>query len=102
MEIRRTTMNMKEAITSFLKERPGEKFTAQQLAEWYCHTYPEECQRRVLIREFSEMIEHHDAYPEEPDRKRFIRETAAIMADRLLAEQSVNTCPLETNERRKI
>lgn len=36
-------LNLAKAVISYLKERPEEKFTARQIAEWVFATYPEEC-----------------------------------------------------------
>ncbi len=40
-------MNKTEAMKSFLQERPGQKFTAQQLAEWFFRTYPDEGKKKL-------------------------------------------------------
>ncbi len=40
-------MNRTEAMKSYLQERPEQKFTAQQLAEWFFQTYPDECKQKL-------------------------------------------------------
>ena len=37
---------LSKALLGFLKEKPGEKFTARQIAEWVFAKYPEECQEK--------------------------------------------------------
>jgi len=39
-------LNLANAVIGYLKERPGEKFTARQIAEWVFASYPEECQAK--------------------------------------------------------
>jgi hypothetical protein len=39
-------LNLANAVISFLKDRPEEKYTARQIAEWVFATYPEECQAK--------------------------------------------------------
>jgi uncharacterized protein len=40
-------MNKAEAMKRYLQERQGQKFTAQQLAEWFFQTYPDECKKKL-------------------------------------------------------
>lgn len=37
-------LNLAKAIPGFLKERPEEKLTAHQIAEWIFATFPDQCQ----------------------------------------------------------
>jgi hypothetical protein len=37
------TLNLAKAVIGYLKERPEEKFTARQIAEWVFSTFPEDC-----------------------------------------------------------
>ena len=39
-------LNLVKAVIAFLKERPEEKFTARQIADWVFATYPDECQAK--------------------------------------------------------
>ena len=39
-------LNLAKAVIGYLKERPEEKFTARQVAEWIFATYPDECQEK--------------------------------------------------------
>ena len=39
-------LNLAKAVIGYLKERPEEKFTARQVAEWVFATYPDECQEK--------------------------------------------------------
>lgn len=39
-------LSLSRALLGFLKERPEEKFTARQIAEWVFATYPNECQEK--------------------------------------------------------
>lgn len=39
-------LNLAKAVIGYLKERPEEKFTARQIAEWVFATYPDECQEK--------------------------------------------------------
>lgn len=39
-------LNLVKAVIGFLKERPEEKFTARQIADWVFATYPAECQAK--------------------------------------------------------
>ncbi len=39
-------LNLANTVFVYLKERPGEKFTARQIAEWIFANYPEECQAK--------------------------------------------------------
>jgi uncharacterized protein len=39
-------LNLAKAVLSYLKERPEEKLTARQIAEWIFSTYPAECQEK--------------------------------------------------------
>lgn len=39
-------LNLAKAVIGYLKERPEEKFTARQVAEWVFNTYPDECQEK--------------------------------------------------------
>lgn len=40
------TLNLGKAVIDCLQERPEEKLTARQIAEWIFSTYPAECQER--------------------------------------------------------
>lgn len=40
------TLNLGKAVVGFLEERPDQKFTARQIAEWVFQTYPSECQAK--------------------------------------------------------
>lgn len=37
-------LNLAKVVIGYLKERPGEKMTARQIAEWVFATFPDECQ----------------------------------------------------------
>jgi hypothetical protein len=39
-------LNLAKVVIGYLKERPEEKLTARQIAEWFFSTYPEECQEK--------------------------------------------------------
>jgi hypothetical protein len=39
-------LNLAKTVYNFLKERPDQKFTARQIAEWIFATFPEECQTK--------------------------------------------------------
>lgn len=39
-------LNLVKAVIGYLKERPEEKFTARQIADWVFATYPDECQAK--------------------------------------------------------
>lgn len=39
-------LNLAKAVIGYLKERPEEKFTARQIAEWVFATFPAECQAK--------------------------------------------------------
>lgn len=39
-------LNLAKAVLGYLKERPDEKLTARQIAEWVLATFPEECQTK--------------------------------------------------------
>jgi len=39
-------LNLVKAVIGYLKERPEEKFTARQIAEWVFTTFPTECQAK--------------------------------------------------------
>lgn len=39
-------LNLAKAVLDCLKERPEEKLTARQIAEWIFSTYPAECQEK--------------------------------------------------------
>lgn len=39
-------LNLAKAVIGYLKERPEEKFTARQVAEWVFATHPNECQEK--------------------------------------------------------
>jgi hypothetical protein len=39
-------LNLAKAILDCLKQRPGEKLSARQIAEWIFQTYPAECQEK--------------------------------------------------------
>jgi len=40
------TLNLANAVIGYLRERPEEKYTARQIAEWVFATYPEQCQAK--------------------------------------------------------
>jgi len=39
-------LNLAKVVLGYLKERPDEKLTARQIAEWIFETYPAECQEK--------------------------------------------------------
>jgi len=39
-------LNLAKVVIGYLKERPGEKMTARQIAEWVFATFPDECQAK--------------------------------------------------------
>lgn len=39
-------LNLAKAVVAFLKDRPEEKFTARQIADWVFATFPAECQAK--------------------------------------------------------
>ena len=39
-------LNLAKAVLGYLKERPNEKLTARQIAEWIFATFPDECQAK--------------------------------------------------------
>jgi hypothetical protein len=39
-------LNLAKVVIEYLKERPEEKLTARQIAEWIVATYPQECQAK--------------------------------------------------------
>ena len=39
-------LNLAKAVLGYLKERPDEKLTARQIAEWIFTTFPDECQAK--------------------------------------------------------
>lgn len=39
-------LNLAKAVLGYLKERPEEKLTARQIAEWIFVTFPDECQAK--------------------------------------------------------
>ena len=39
-------LNLAKAVIGYLKERPDEKLTARQIAEWIFATFPDECQAK--------------------------------------------------------
>lgn len=39
-------LNLAKAVLGYLKERPDEKLTARQIAEWIFATFPDECQAK--------------------------------------------------------
>jgi len=45
-------LNLAKAVISYLKDRPEEKFTARQIAEWVFATFPEECQAKKQSSKF--------------------------------------------------
>jgi hypothetical protein len=40
------SLNLAKAVAGFLKDRPEEKFTARNIAEWVFQTYPDECEEK--------------------------------------------------------
>lgn len=45
-------LNLAKAVISYLKDRPEEKFTARQIAEWVFATFPTECQAKKQSSKF--------------------------------------------------
>ena len=45
-------LNLAKAVISYLKERPDEKLTARQIAEWIFVTFPDECQAKKLSSQY--------------------------------------------------
>lgn len=45
-------LNLAKAVIGYLKERPEEKFTARQIAEWVFATFPAECQAKKASSKF--------------------------------------------------
>lgn len=45
-------LNLGKAVLAFLKDRPGDKFTARQIAEWVFEAYPDECQNKKQSSKF--------------------------------------------------
>ena len=39
-------LNLAKAVIGYLKDRPEEKFTARQIAEWVFASYSDECQEK--------------------------------------------------------
>lgn len=39
-------LNLATVVIDYLKDRPEEKFSARQIAEWVFVTYPDECQEK--------------------------------------------------------
>ena len=39
-------LNLAKAVIGYLKDRPEQKFTARQIAEWVFASYPDECQEK--------------------------------------------------------
>ena len=39
-------LNLAKVVIGYLKDRPEEKFSARQIAEWVFATYPDECQEK--------------------------------------------------------
>ena len=39
-------LNLAKTVIGYLKERPEQKFTAREIAEWVFATYPDECQEK--------------------------------------------------------
>lgn len=39
-------LNLAKCVNTFLQERPDQKFTARQIAEWVFATYPDECREK--------------------------------------------------------
>lgn len=42
-------LNLAKVVLGYLKERPDEKLTARQIAEWLFATFPGECETKKLI-----------------------------------------------------
>lgn len=45
-------LNLAKAVIGYLKERPEEKFTARQIAEWVFATFPDECHAKKQSSKF--------------------------------------------------
>jgi len=45
-------LNLGKTVVSFLQERPDQKFTARQIAEWAFATFPNECQEKKSNSQF--------------------------------------------------
>src|SRR5256885_806692 len=45
-------LNLAKAVLGYLKERPDEKLTARQIAEWIFVTFPDECQAKKQSSQF--------------------------------------------------
>lgn len=45
-------LNLAKAVLGYLKERPNEKLTARQIAEWIFVTFPDECQAKKQSSQF--------------------------------------------------
>jgi hypothetical protein len=45
-------LNLAKAVLGYLKERPDEKLTARQIAEWIFVTFPDECQAKKLSSQY--------------------------------------------------
>lgn len=39
-------LNLRQALIGYLRDRPEQKFTARQIAEWIFETFPDECQAK--------------------------------------------------------
>ena len=40
-------LQLTKRVSDYLKERPGERFTARQLAEWIMDAYPQDCEAKM-------------------------------------------------------
>ena len=40
-------MKLQEKIINFLKQNPGQKYTARSIAQWIVATYPQECRQKL-------------------------------------------------------
>ena len=45
-------LNLGKAVLGYLKDRPEEKLTARQIAEWILVTFPDECQAKKLSSQY--------------------------------------------------
>jgi hypothetical protein len=45
-------LNLSKAVLGYLKDRPEEKLTARQIAEWILVTFPDECQAKKLSSQY--------------------------------------------------
>ncbi len=45
-------LNLAKAVLGYLKDRPEEKLTARQIAEWIFATFPDECQAKKLSSQY--------------------------------------------------